>query len=80
MVYMFSADESVLKGQFTQKCKFCHYSMDYFNNVLFWALNVSVALQYMEGQKALGFNQKYLNLYSEDEQILWVWNDIRVSN
>ncbi len=34
----------------------------------FWALNVSVALLSMEGQKALGFHQKYLNLCSEDER------------
>ncbi len=34
----------------------------------FWALNVVVVLLSMEGQKALGFNQKYLNLCSEDEQ------------
>ncbi len=44
--------------------------MDYFNDVLlpFWALNVSVALLSMQGQKALRFHQKYLNLCSEDEQ------------
>ncbi len=34
----------------------------------FWALNVSVALLSMQGQKALGFHQKYLNLCYEDEQ------------
>ncbi len=35
--------------------------MDYFMDVLrFWAL--SVELLSMEGQKALGFHQKYLNL------------------
>ncbi len=34
----------------------------------FWALNASVALLSMEGQKALGFHQKYLNLCSEDER------------
>ncbi len=33
----------------------------------FWALNMSVALLSMQGQKALGFHQKYLNLCSEDE-------------
>ncbi len=27
----------------------------------------------MEGQKALGFHQKYLNLCSEDEWVLRVW-------
>ncbi len=32
----------------------------------------------MEGQRALRFHQKYLNLCSEDER--QVWNDIRVSN
>ncbi len=34
----------------------------------FWALNVVVPLLSMKGKKALGFNQKYLNLCSEDEQ------------
>ncbi len=34
----------------------------------FWALNVSVALLSMQGQKALGFHPKYLNLCSEDER------------
>ncbi len=40
--------------------------MDYFNDVLttFWALKVVVALS-IQGQKALGFHQKYLNLCSE---------------
>ncbi len=42
---------------------------------------MSVALQ---GQKALRFHYKYLNLCSEDERmkikVLWVWNDMRVSN
>ncbi len=33
----------------------------------FWALNVSVVLLSKQGQKALGFHQKYLNLCSEDE-------------
>ncbi len=49
----------------------------------FWALNASVALLSMQGQKALGFHQKYLNLCSEDEQMSygfgttrgWVIND-----
>ncbi len=41
--------------------------MDYLNNGLttFLALNVVVALLCMQGQKALGFNQKYLNLSSK---------------
>ncbi len=33
----------------------------------FWALNMVVALLSMQGQKALGFHPKYLNLCSEDE-------------
>ncbi len=33
----------------------------------FWALNVVVALLDMQGQKALGFHKKYLNLCSEEE-------------
>ncbi len=44
----------------------------------FWVLNVSVLLLSMQGQKALGFHQKYFNLFSEDERR--VWNDKRVSN
>ncbi len=44
--------------------------MDYFNDVLttFWALNVVVALLFMQGQKAPGFHKKYLNFCSEDEE------------
>ncbi len=34
----------------------------------FWALNVVVALLSMEGQKALGFHQKYLNLCSKGKR------------
>ncbi len=33
----------------------------------FWALNVSVALLSLEGQRALRFHQKYLNLCFKDE-------------
>ncbi len=38
--------------------------MDYFNDVYllpFWAFNVVAALLPMQGQKALGFQQKYPN-------------------
>ncbi len=44
--------------------------MDYFNNALttFLGLEHSSELLSMEGQKALGFHQKYLNLYSKDER------------
>ncbi len=41
--------------------------MDYFNDVL-TTLDVSVVLLSMQGQKALGFHQKYLHLCSEDER------------
>ncbi len=34
----------------------------------FWALNMSVALLSMHGQRALGFHQKYLYLCSEGER------------
>ncbi len=37
--------------------------------LLFWALNVSIVLLSMAGQKALGFHQKYLNLCFEDERL-----------
>ncbi len=33
-----------------------------------------------EGQRALGFHQKYLYLCSEDERVLRVRKDMRVSN
>ncbi len=36
--------------------------------LLFWALNVVVHLLSMQGQKALRFHQKYLNLCSKDER------------
>ncbi len=44
--------------------------MDYFNEVLttFWALNMSVALLSMQGQKAPEFHKTYLILCFEDEQ------------
>ncbi len=52
--------------------------------VPFWSLNVVGPLLSMEGQKALGFNKKYLYLCSENEQrsygfgstCAWVINDI----
>ncbi len=34
----------------------------------FRALNMAVPLLSMQGQKALGFHKKYINLCSEDEQ------------
>ncbi len=45
--------------------------MDYFNNVLIsfhGCRTVVVVLLSMEGQKALGFHQKYLNLCSKNER------------
>ncbi len=62
-----------------------HWShMDYFNDVLTTFLGlecyVSVVLLSMEGQKALRLHPKYLNLCSEEEKVLWVWNDMKVSN
>ncbi len=41
--------------------------MDYFNDVLPTDLGLEHG-SCMEGQKALGFHQKYLNLCSKDEQ------------
>ncbi len=57
----------------------CH--MNYVNDVPipFWVLNVVVVLLSMEGQKALGVQQKNLNLVSEDRlrsytfRTTWVW-------
>ncbi len=46
-----------------------------------WALNVLVALLSKQGQKALGFHQKYFHLCSKDERRSFVfWTDMRVSN
>ncbi len=47
----------------------CH--MDYFNDVLTTFLGLergTFNVLSMEGQKALGFHQKYLNLWSEDDR------------
>ncbi len=47
----------------------------------FWALSMSVVFLSMEGQRALGFHKKYLNLCSEDEQMSYGFgNNMRVSN
>ncbi len=47
----------------------------------FWALNMVVPLLSMQGQKAIGFHQKYHNLYSKLwTKVLQVWNDMSVSN
>ncbi len=56
--------------------------MDYFNNLLdtYWALIVYGSLLPMEGLRALGMQQKYLNLCSEDEYVLPVLKKMRVSN
>ncbi len=46
-----------------------HWCHRLFHSLLpFWALNVVVVLLSMEGQKTLGFYQKYLNLCSEGER------------
>ncbi len=45
----------------------------------FWALKVVVALLSMQGQKALRFHQKCLNLCSEDERRSYRF-DMKVSN
>ncbi len=43
--------------------------IDYFKDVLTTILGLEVgSCVDVEGQKALGFHQKYLNLCSEDEQ------------
>ncbi len=59
--------------------------MDYFSDTTFLGLErvscVYGQMLSMVGHKALRFNQKYLNLCSEDKKkFLWVWNDMRVSN
>ncbi len=40
--------------------------------------NIAVVLLSMEGQKTLRFNQKYLNLCSEDEQMSYGLNNDRI--
>ncbi len=49
--------------------------MDYFKDVLATFLGIAV----MQGQKALGFRQKYLNFYVPKINEV-VWNDMSVSN
>ncbi len=45
-----------------------------------WALNMVVASMSMDGQKALEFHKKYLNLCSEDKtKVLRVWNEMKAS-
>ncbi len=43
------------------------FAWDCMSLLPFWALNMVVVLLSMQGQKALGFHQKYLNLCSDDE-------------
>ncbi len=55
--------------------------MGYFIDVLTYFLDLEcgiVPLLSMQCQKALEFHQKYLNFCSEE--VLLVWNDMRVSN
>ncbi len=56
--------------------------MDYFTNVLlhFCALIMVTTLLSMEGQRALRFHQKYLNLCSEVNEGLRFGTTLRVSN
>ncbi len=49
--------------------RWCH--MDYSNDVLTTFLKVSVALLSMQGQKALGFNQKYINVFQKWTGLEW---------
>ncbi len=47
----------------------------------FWALNVVVALLSMQGQKALGFDQKIFSfVFLRSTKVLRVWNNMRVIN
>ncbi len=54
--------------------------MDYFTDVLAISGpgNIAVLLLFMQGQKGLGFNQKYLNLCSEDERRSYGFGTTRV--
>ncbi len=81
---------------FFRKYFLCAKIMTLFNNIFFlttiltmsllpfWALNMVVVLLSMQGQKALGFHQNYLNLCFRDEWRSygfgttwgWVINDI----
>ncbi len=60
-------------------CKHVTWTILMMSLLSFWALNVSVALLTIQGQKALRFNQEYLNLCSEDEWrfygfgTIWGW-------
>ncbi len=45
-----------------------------------WALTMVIPLLSMQGQKALIFHQKYINLCSRWTKVLLVRNDMSVSN
>ncbi len=47
--------------------KLTYFGQISFDNIVSGSGNISVTLLSMQGQKALGFHQKYLNLYSEDD-------------
>ncbi len=47
--------------------------------LLFWALNVVVVLLSKQDQKAIGFNQKYLNLCLKMNEGIMGLDDMRVS-
>ncbi len=53
--------------------------MDYFTDVLAMFLDLDRCCLWKD-QRALGSHQKYPNLFSEDERVLRVWNDMRASN
>ncbi len=65
------------ENKLLKKVDFFFFALDYLSMSLqpFWASNVVVTLLSMEGQKTLGFHQKYLNLC-----LTGVCKDIRVSN
>ncbi len=59
---------SFIKLRLNHWCHIRHQTILTMSFLPVWALNVLVVLLSIEGQKAFGFHQKYLNLCSEDEQ------------
>ncbi len=64
----YESNVRIFEMQYDRKIKFRMVSVQHFINEAPGLGNISVVLLSMEGQRALRFHQKYLNLCSEDEQ------------
>ncbi len=71
LIFMHSQEIDVIFVFFAHKKFYCSFiklwTILTMSLLPFWALNVTVLLLYMQGQKALRLHQKYLNFCSENE-------------